>query len=153
MHRKAPWGVKKGGGSSPHNRWCQPPIGLCTGIHLKKRCARILGRALRQVRCGKRSEIIGQRRTKTQKNRPYMNDLTASLLRSSSIRRRPTPFLSGCVFLLCFCLKKLLLCVLSHMLCCADNNKLCTCFYSFCLLKTFLFFNEGKSQGNFASSL
>ena len=53
-------------------------------------------------------------------------------------------------FLVCisalFCLK-LFLSMLPHLLCCISENKLCTCFYSFCLLKTFLFSKEARARG------
>ena len=41
---------------------------------LAKKCAHMV-RALGQVRCGKQSKIIGQRKTKTQKNCPQISDL------------------------------------------------------------------------------
>ena len=37
--------------------------------------------------------------------------------------------------------------MLPHLLCCISENKLCTCFYSFCLLKTFLFSKEARARG------
>ena len=46
----------------------------------------------------------------------------------------------------------LFLCVLSLFLCCVSKDKLATCFYSFCLLETFLHSHRGKSQENFACS-
>ena len=39
------------------------------------------------------------------------------------------------------------ICVLSHTLCCVSNNKLCTCFYSFCLLETFLLSMGVRARG------
>ena len=47
----------------------------------------------------------------------YINDLTTSLLHPPSVRGTPTPFLSGCASLPCFCLNKLFLFVLSNLLC------------------------------------
>ena len=76
---------------------------------------------------------------------PYMNDLTGSLWGFPSLGGTPTPFPSGCAALPCFCLNKLFLCVLSHLLCCVSNNKLCTCFYSFASV-TNAFFTGGNSQ-------
>ena len=40
-----------------------------------------------------------------------------------------------------------------HTLCCVSNNKFCNCFYSFCLLETFLLSNRGKSQGTLLLAL
>ena len=77
---------------------------------------------------------------------PCINDLTAPSLRSSSLGRTPTPFVSGWASLPCFHLNKLFLCVLSHLLCYVSNNKLCTCFYSFASVRN-VFFTGGKSQG------
>ena len=48
-------------------------------------------------------------------------------------------------------LTKPFLCLLSHLLCCVSNNKLCTCFNSFASMRK-AFFNGGKSQGKLASS-
>lgn len=42
--------------------------------------------------------------------------------------------------------KKLLLCVLSHMVYCVSSNKLYTCFYSLCLLACF---QQGTKSGQF----
>ena len=50
----------------------------------------------------------------------------------------PHPFSLGMYLCLVSVLIKLFLHVLSRLLLYASNNKLCTCFYSFCLLKTFL---------------
>ena len=43
--------------------------------------------------------------------------------------------------------------MLYHTLCCVSNNKFCNCFYSFCLLETFLLSNRGKSQGTLLLAL
>ena len=67
-----------------------------------------------------------------------MNDLTTSLLHSSSLEGTPTPFTSGCASLPCIylLLNKPFLWVLSHHV---SNNKLCTCIYSFCLSEKCIF--------------
>ena len=41
------------------------------------------------------------------------------------------PFLLGMYFCLASVLNKQFLCVLSHMICCVSNNKLCTIFFFF----------------------
>lgn len=77
--------------------------------------------------------------------------LTACLL----IKRMPTPLsLWVCVSTPASDCDKctLSLCVL-HTLCRVSNDKLSTCFYSFCLLETTLLSNRDKSWGHFASSL
>ena len=52
-------------------------------------------------------------------------------MKQNKIRGHPYPHPSfGHVLLICFCLK-LLLCVLSHMLYCVYNNKLCICFLQY----------------------
>ena len=70
---------------------------------------------------------------------PYINDLTACLLRSSSLTGTPKPFLS----IVYLCLASILMkhfCLLSHLLLCyVSNNKLCTCIYSFCLCDKCIF--------------
>jgi len=53
------------------------------------------GRVLGQVRCGKRNQTIGQREDKDPEELPYINDLIASLLHSSSLGRMPQPFSLG----------------------------------------------------------
>ena len=50
-------------------------------------------------------------------------------------------------------INRLFSCVLYHILCCVSNNKFCNCFYSFCLLETFLLSNRGKSQGTLLLAL
>ena len=81
---------------------------------------------------------------------PYINDLNASLL-LSSLGGMPTHFLSGCASVPCLSsLNKLFLCVLSHLLCCVSNNKLCTCFCSFCLLEKCIFqWRQGPGEFSF----
>ena len=84
----------------------------------------------------------------------YIRDLTASSLRPSSLGRTPTAFLSGCASLPCFCLNyTLFLCVLLHLLLrYVSNNKLCTCFYSFCLLEKCIF-HWGKGPGGLVARI
>ena len=84
---------------------------------------------------------------------PCINDLTASVLGSFSLGRTPTPFLSGCVSLPCSVLnKRLFPCVFSHLLRCVSHNELHLFLQVFASLRN-SFFTQGKSQGNFASSL
>ena len=73
----------------------------------------------------------------------YINDLTASLLHSSSLREIDVHTLSLqlCIFALFLSqLNKQFLYVLSHLLlCCVSNNKLCTCIYHFYLCDKCIF--------------
>ena len=50
-------------------------------------------------------------------------------------------------------INKLFSCVLHHTVFCVSNNKFCNCFYSFCLLETFLLSNRGKIQGTLLLAL
>ena len=76
-----------------------------------------------------------------------INDLTVSLLGSSSLRRIPTPFSLGVYLCLPSLLTKQSLSGLSHMLGSVSNNKLCICFHSFCLLETFLLSSRAGARG------
>ena len=69
------------------------------------------------MRCGKRNQTLGLKEDKDPQELTYKNDLTASLLCSSSLAGMPIPFLSGCASLPCFCINKLFFYVLSHLLC------------------------------------
>ena len=142
MHtsRKAHWGVKKEG-APPHNMWCQgSPIGLWDWIHLGKKLRMHVGEGPWAGQVWKKKPDNWSKVNKDPEELPYINDLTTHFLCSSSLGRTPTPLLSGCASLPCFGLNKLFLCVLSHLLlCCVSNNKLCTCFYSFCLLEKCIF--------------
>ena len=68
--------------------------------------------------------------------------LTSDLLHRSSLERMPTHYPS--VIPVCISarilswINELFSCVLSHILCCVSNNKLCICFYTVCLLEIFL---------------
>ena len=86
-------------------------------------------------------EVIGQRESKTWKDRPaYVIDITSSLC-ASSLGMMLAEVLSGCDSLPCSSLKNnVFLCVLSD-LCCVSDNKLCTSCYSCFLLETFLLSN------------
>lgn len=95
-HKAAPQGSKRERASS-HNMCGHTPFSLCAGIHLDKKMRMHIGKGPRAVQMWKRSEIIGQRKTKIQKNCPYINDLTTSLLHSSSLGRMPKPFLWVCI--------------------------------------------------------
>ena len=98
---------------------------------MAKRCAHISGRALGSTTCEKQSKIIGQRKTKSWKNFPYISDLNHPLGTFSTL-------FSDCGVLLLNCFP-----VLSHMLYCVSNNEH-TCFYSRCLLETFLLSVEAR---------
>lgn len=133
--------------------WCQGwLICLWTGIHLGKSCACMLGRC-----------SVGQVWTKKPDNWPkvnkgpeevpYINDLPASLLSSSSLGGMLHPF-SWCEHLcLASVLPKLFLCVLFHLfLCFVSNNKLCL-FLQFLHSWLMNFSMRAKNQGKFASNL
>ena len=85
---------------------------------------------------------------------PYRNDLTTSLLHSSSLGGMPTPFLSWCVSLPRFCLNSTNCFSVCSPTCCTmaliiNFVPVSTLFAS--LRNAFL--NGGKSQGNLVSSL
>ena len=152
MRRKVPWGSKR--------RRCHPiigdakaPIGLWAGIHLGKELHTHAEEGPRAGQVWKKKPGNWPKVNKDLEELSYINDLTASLLHSSLLGGRPHPFSPGVYLCLPSALNKLFLCVLSHLLCCVSNNKPRTCFYSFCLLETFLLSNGGKSQGKFASNL
>jgi len=130
MCRKAPQ-RSRGKGQHPIIGVVKLPTGFHARICLgKKRYVHILRRALGQVKCRKETRWLVKGK-QTQNNYSYINDLTTSLLHSSSLGRMPTLTLSKCSFLSGFCLKPFLH-VLFHLLCCVSHNKLCTCF---CLLE------------------
>ena len=64
----------------------------------------------------KKKPDIVQREETYPEELPYVKDLTASFLRSSSLEGKPTPFLSE--YALASILAKQFLCVLSHLLLC-----------------------------------
>ena len=128
MHRKPPWGSKRRG-RHPIIGDAKAPIGFRAGIHLGKKLRTHIGEGPRAGQMWKKKPDNWPKINKEPEEPPYINDLTASLLFSFTLGGMPTPFLSQCASLPCFCLNKLFLCVLSHLLCCVSNNKLCTCFY------------------------
>ena len=142
--------------------------GLYGGIQFSKMLHTLPGESPRTSQMQERNKIIGRNINKDPEGVCYTSDLHHLL--SSSFRK--SVLLVGCVFLpsfwftvllfiredthtlslweVYFCLasvlKSLFLCVVSHLLCCVSNNQLCTCFYSFCLLETFLLSNGGKTR-------
>ena len=95
----------------------------------------MLGGVLGQVRCGGKKPENWRKVNKDGEERPYINDFSGSFLSSFLLMGTPTLFL---IMHLCLAsiltkqIDKLFLCVLPHLLlCCASNNKLCTCIYSF----------------------
>ena len=127
------------------------------GSILAKNCSCVLGRVLGPVRYEKQIQGNWPKVNKDGEGLPVQEIWITSLLRlyTSSSERTPRPFLSACVFLCSFCLKKTncFLCALSHALCCVSNNKLGSYFLQIGLLEIFLLSNGGKSQGHFTSSL
>ena len=107
---------------------------------LAKTWASILGRALGQVRLEKK-EDSQPKVNKDPEELPYINDLAASLLGLPSSRENAHTLRGMSLCLASSVLKKqtVSLCALPHMLCCVSDNKLCTCFYIFCLFETFIF--------------
>ena len=91
----------------------------------------------------KKTKIIGQRKTKTPEEKTHISDsnhlLGGLLIRETGCTHT---LLWGVYCCLAAILNKLLLCVLSHMLSCVSNNKLCLC-----LLQSILVFNGDKNQG------
>ena len=104
------------------------------------------------VRCGKRNHIIGLEEDNNLDKLTYINDLTASLLGLLSIRENAHTLLGVSLCLASSVLNKqtVSLCALPHKLCCVSDNKLCTCFYSFCLFEKFIF-QWGQGPGEFCS--
>ena len=83
---------------------------------------------------------------------PCVNDLTASLLPSSSLGGMPTPFLFGCVFLPCSCLNCFSVC---SPTCCGAVSLIINFVPAFTVLVSMRneFLSGGKSQGKFASNI
>ena len=106
------------------------------------------------MRCGKRNQTLGLKEDKDPQELTYKNDLTASLLCSSSLAGMPIPFLSGCASLPCFCINKLFFYVLSHLLCALSLiiNLVSAFTVSASMVKTF-FLLGAKIKGKLASSL
>ena len=59
-----------------------------------------MGKVLKQINQGGRNKVIGQKEDKDLEELPYVNNLTASFLCSSSLRRVPMSFSPGVY--LCF---------------------------------------------------
>ena len=77
-----------------------------------------------------------------------INDLTAPLLCSSQGDAHILSLRQWISALFLYHLNKLLLCVLSLLLCYVSDNKLCTCIYSFCLCDNCIFHWEQRSMEN-----
>ena len=127
MHRKASCGseleIMPG-----HNESCssQKPS-LWDPSWLRGECAPRGGSQGRSG--GKRNQIIGLKKDKDPEELPYINDLTASLLRSPSLAAD-----NHTLSLPCFYLNKPFPYMLSHLLLCyVSNYKFFTCIYSLCL--------------------
>ena len=136
MHRKASWGSKERGHYSIIRVKMHPQTSA-VGYILEKNCSRILGRVHSPVTCEKENKI---KVNKVPDGLSYISDfnlfLTALLLiqnahtplwgcisawllphsARSSLEKMSVPFVSGCVFLPCFCLK-FSLCALPYGLC------------------------------------
>ena len=147
------------------------PQTSAVGYILEKSCTCILGRVHSPVTCEKRNTI---KVNKVLDGLSYISDFNLFLTALLLIQNAHTPFWEcisawllphcapphqrRCLYPLSlsvyFCLASALnfLCMLSHMGC-VSINKLCTCFYHFCLLETFLLSNRGKSQGLFFQPL
>ena len=90
MRRKPPRGSKREG-VPPHNVLSNFPLAFALESFLPRRYA-LVGRALGQVRCGRRGEVMGQRKTKIREDRPVQT--TWPPLYCASSGRTPTPSLS-----------------------------------------------------------
>ena len=126
------------------------PIGLWAGIHLGKKLHMYVGKGPRAGQVWKTIPDNWPRVNKDPNELSYINDLTSSLLCSSSLRGTPAPLLSWCVLLPCSVLTTQIVCVLSHLLCCVFKDRLCL--HSLCHLEK-CSFHGGQGQGNFASIL
>ena len=100
MCRKAPWGSKRRGchpiigDAKP-----APPIGLWAGIHLEKKLRRYIREGARAGQVWEKKPNIWPKANIDLEELPYMNDLTSSLLCSSSLEGLPTLFLSGYIYI------------------------------------------------------
>ena len=107
MRRKAPCGSKV-------EEQCQATVSLGSSQKplrsiLAEGCMHTQEKVPGQVSCGKRNQIIGLKKDKDLEELLCVNGLTASFLHPS-LGRPPTPFLSGCASLPCFCLTSFSLC-------------------------------------------
>ena len=116
------------------------PIGLWAGIHLGKKSYTYVGKGPRADQVWKKTPDNWPRVNKNPKELSHINDLTSSLLCSSSLPGRSHPFISA---LLCLNYRNCV-CVLSHLLCCVFNDRLC--FYSLCHLEK-CNFHGGQGPG------
>ena len=126
----------------------KPPTGLCSGIHLGKKAAytywaggggRWKGGSQNRAGVGKELKSLAKGKQRSSRTALYIHDLMASLPHSSSLGRAPIPLLSGLYFCLASVLNKHNVSLCATLLYCISDNKLCTCFYGFCLFEKFLF--------------
>ena len=96
-----PLGDQKRRGCHPIIRDAKPapPIGLWAGIHLGKKLRTYIREGARAGQVWKKKPNNWPKANEDLEELPYMNDLTASLLWSSSLGGLPTLFLSGYIYL------------------------------------------------------
>ena len=130
---------------------------LCIEIHLGKKLHLHVGGSLRAGQMWRKKADNWLKVNKDGEERPCINDLSGSFLSSFLLMRTPALFL---VMHLCLAsiltkqIDRLFLCVLPHLLlCCASNNKLCTCLYSCGFHDKCIFSLVAKIQGKIAYSL
>ena len=101
VQRNAPRGSKRRG-CHPIIGSAKTPTGLCTGVHLGKNLHMHIGERPRTDQEWEKKWDNWPKVNQDLEELPYTDDLTISLLFSSSLGR--VGFLSTCVFLPCFCL-------------------------------------------------
>ena len=135
-------------GVPPYNKHGYAPTGFCSGIRLSKKLH------MGQVGEGPMTSQVWGKKHKTPRYSPnvnkdlegqsYESDLKITSLLLSSPERMPICFLPYawmCISTkLLTWINKLFPCALSRSLCYVFPNKICTHFYSFCLLETFFAF-------------
>ena len=173
---KRPFEGQKMGGP-PHNKHGHVPTDLCGRIHLSKNLHRHLEEGPRTSQSWRKTWDNWPNVHKDPERLSYMSDLphlfiilliqdahvplwvcVSALLLAyctpSHYEGCLCPFLLGMYFCLASVLNKQFLCVLSHMICCVSNNKLCTFLFSPVLAPwNFFYFKSGKRQGHFPSNL
>ena len=116
MHRKTSQRSKREG-TLLHNRYCEAPIGLCTGIYLGKKMCTDIGEGPGTEQMWEKKWGNWPDEDKDPEELSLYEDLTTSLLYFSSLGRTPTLFLSRYVFL--FVSVQINYLYMSSCMCCA----------------------------------